>query len=136
MTINHGGPQGSNILETHPTHRKLTMKAGDPKKKPIAFLTKQAEKKVPQTRKERTYGLKDLPEGVRESFLSNIIDAHSHRILDLTSSDLKTAFKSLQGVFLRPEKITHNNEPAIHGYLPGRPTPFTITVQETINALI
>ncbi len=135
MTINNGGPQGSNILETHPTHRKLTMKPGEQKKKPTALQRKQAERKASQTRKERTYGLSDLPEGIKENFLVNIITAHSHRIPFLTSSDLKTAFKSLHGVLRRPEKIIHKDEPAIYGFLPGRPTPFTITVREAITAL-
>ena len=135
MTINYGGPLASNnVLETHPTHRKLSVE-NETKKKPIAFLNKSEGKRVSQIRANRIYGLADMPIGTRESFLANLIVPHSDRIPDLTASDLKTAFKSMHGVVRKPLKIEHNGEPAILGFLPGQPTPFTITVRETIAAL-
>ncbi|QQS22993.1 hypothetical protein IPM19_00260 [bacterium] len=137
MTVNGGGPNGSNILTTHPKRKKLGFADKQPKKNFLPEKEEVANSQESSSReRDRVYRLADLPATVRNAFLSNLIDAHSHRIDDINSEDIATAFKSLPDVRGLPLKTKdENNAPIVIVRLADRKAKTIITVEDTLQYL-
>lgn len=136
MTVNGGGPQGSNILVTHPKHKKMDRDDGKQKNKPMFLSQSQNQSTPAKERGERRPELfDDLPQGVKDDMLGNLLNAHSSRIGEISADDLSTAFKSLRNVRCIPTKITHEGVPAILASYPGRSAKTIITVTAVVQAL-
>lgn len=136
MTINGGGPNGSNILTTHPKRKKQGRAKRNASKR--GFLKNEPKEEVSQKfgRTDRVYLLKDLSESQRNAFLSNLLDAHSHRIEHITSEDIATALKSLPFVIGVPRKtVDEAEQPIVVASLNDRTAKTVITKQDVLQFL-
>lgn len=137
MAVNGGGSNGSKILVTHPKRKKAGFADKQPKKNFIP--TKEEAVDAPEVvckDRDRVYRLGDLSETVRTAFLSNIIDAHSHRIDQLTPEDIATALKSMHHVVGVPLKTKDEDDtPIVVVRLADRKAKTIITVQDTLQFL-